>query len=132
MLEIESLLRILSDKGTLEIFNYIANNTKVRSETLRDKYGFSVKQFYSRMEKLLECGLVRRKVGVYILSAFGIVVYQNKLKMDAAIKEYHSLKAVDSIISTDELSLDVREEIISKIVTDNEVKTALLGALSAS
>ena len=126
MLDTESLLGVLSDKGTLEIFNFIANNTNVRSQTLRDKYGFSVKQFYSRIEKLLEYGLVKRKVKVYTLSSFGTVVYQNKLKMDAAIKEYHSLKMVDSIIAIDELSPDVREKIISKIVTDNDVKTALL------
>jgi hypothetical protein len=110
----------------LEIFDFIADNTNVRSQTLRDYYGFSVKQFYSRIVKLLEYGLVRRKLGVYTLSSFGSVVYQNKLKMDAAIKEYHSLKAVDSIIATDELSPDVREQLINKIVSDHDVKTALL------
>ena len=126
MLETESILRVLSDKGTLEIFDFIADNINVRSRTLRDNYGFSMKQFYSRIEKLLEYGLVRRKHGVYTLSSFGSVVYLNKLKMDAAIKEYNSLKAVDSILATDELSPDVRKKIINKIVSDHDVRTALL------
>jgi predicted transcriptional regulator len=110
----------------LEIFDFIADNTNVRSQTLRDYYGFSVKQFYSRIVKLLEYGLVRRKLGVYTLSSFGSVVYQNKLKMDAAIKEYNSLKAIDTIKAANELAPDIREKIIRNIVTDNDIKTALL------
>jgi predicted transcriptional regulator len=130
VLDTENLLGILSDKGTLEILNFIANNTNVRSQTLRDRFRFSVKQFYSRMERLLEYGLIKREVGVYTLTSFGTVVFLNTLKINAAIKEYHSLKAVDSIIATPELSPDIREKIISKIVADNDVKTALLNVTS--
>jgi hypothetical protein len=59
---------------------------------------------------------------VYTLSSFGTVVYQNNLKMDAAIKEYNSLKAIHTIKAAN----DIREKIIRNIVTDNDIKTALL------
>ena len=42
-------------------------------------------------------GLVNRKSGVFTLSSFGIVVYQNKLRIDAAIREYNNLRALDTI-----------------------------------
>jgi predicted transcriptional regulator len=126
VLDTESLLGVLSDKSTLEIFTFIANNANVRSQTLRDTYGFSMKQYYSRIQRLLGYGLVKRNLGAYTLSSFGTVVYQNKLKMDAAIKEYNSLKAIDTIKAANELAPDIREKIIRNIVTDNDIKTALL------
>ena len=126
MLDTESLLGILSDKGTLEIFNSIANNTNVRSRTLRVKYGFTMKQYYSRIQKLLAYGLVKRKLGMYTLSTFGTVVYQNTLRMDAAIKEYDNLKAIDTIKASNELSENIRQKIINDIVTDNDIKSTLL------
>ena len=126
MLDTDQLLRILSDKGTLEILNFVANNTDVRRETLRDKFGFSIKQYYSRIQRLMEYGLVNRKSGVFTLSSFGIIVYQNKLRIDAAIREYNNLKAIDAIKATNKLAPEIREKVISNIVTDDDVKTALL------
>ena len=67
VLDTGSLLGILSDKGNLENFSSISNNTNVRSRTLRVKYGFTMKQYYSRIQKLLAYGLVKRKLGVYTL-----------------------------------------------------------------
>ena len=126
VLDTESLLEILSDKGTFEIFNFIANNANVRSQPLLETFGFSTKQYYSRIQKLLAYGLVKRNLGVYSLSSFGMVVYQNKLRMDAAVKEYQSLKAIDAIKGANELAPDIRKKIISNIVTDTDVRTALL------
>ena len=126
VLDTGSLLGILSDKGTLENFSSISNNTNVRSRTLRVKYGFTMKQYYSRIQKLLAYGLVKRKLGVYTLSTFGTVVYQNTLRMDAAIKEYDNLKAIDTIKASNELSENIRQKIINDIVTDNEIKSTLL------
>jgi predicted transcriptional regulator len=130
VLNTDNVFGILSDRGTLEIFNFIANNRYVRSQALRDTFGFSVKQYYSRMQRLLVSGIIRRKVGVYSLSAFGTVVYRNKMIMDAAIKEYNSLKALDSLIGSNELPSDIMEKIISNIVTNNDIKMALLNKVS--
>ena len=74
----------------------------------------------------MEYGLVNRKSGVFTLSSFGIVVYQNKLRIDAPIREYNNLKAIDAIKATNKLTPDIREKVICNIVTDDDVKTALL------
>ena len=127
MLDTEHLLQILSDKGTSEILNFVANNTNVTRQTLRDEFGFSIKQYYSRIQKLRGYGLVNRKSGVFTLSSFCIVVYQNRLRIDAAIREYNNLKAIDTIkAANNKLAPDIREKIISNIVNDSDVRTALL------
>lgn len=90
-----------------------------------------MKQYYSRMQRLLGYGLVKRKLGTYSLSSFGRLVYQIKLRMDAAIKEYYSLKAVDFVKESKELPEEVRKKIISNIVIDDDIKIAMLGATTS-
>ena len=94
-----SMLRILADKHCLNILTVIANDGNVASHTLQSTIGFSKKQHYSRTQQLIECGLVKRKHGIFSLTSFGKVIYRSKLKIDAAFKEYYTLKAVDSILA---------------------------------
>lgn len=86
----------------------------MRSQTLRSMYGFSMKQYYSRMQRLLAYGLVKRKLGTYSLSSFGRLVYQIKLK------------AVDFVKEPMELPEEDRKK-ISNIVIDDDIKIAMLG-----
>ncbi len=120
------VLELLSDKGTLEIFNAIANNGNIYGQSLQSMNGFSKKQYYSRTQRLLIQGLVKRKHGIFSLTSFGQVVYHSKFRLDAAVKEYYRLKAVDSISASKEMS-EVRKEIIENIVSDNDIKMVLLG-----
>ena len=122
-----SILRVLADKYCLKILTVIANDGNVASHTLQSTNGFSKKQHYSRTQQLIECGLVKRKHGIFSLTSFGKVVYRSKLKIDAAFKEYYTLKAVDSILATREISDRNRKELINNIVNDNGIKMILLG-----
>ena len=97
MLDVTDVLELLSDKGTLEIFSAIADSENIRSKGLQSMNGFSKKQYYSRTQRLLTHGLVKRKFGIFSITSFGKVVYHTKLRLDAAVKEYYRLKAVDSI-----------------------------------
>ena len=127
MLDVADVLELLSDKGTLEIFNVIANNGNIHGQSLQSMNGFSKKQYYSRTQRLLTQGLVKRKLGIFSLTSFGQVVYHSKLRLDTAVKEYYRLKAVDSISASKEMSEEVRKEIIENIVSDNDIKMILLG-----
>ena len=122
-----NILRILADKHCLKILTVIANDGNVASHTLQSTIGFSKKQHYSRTQQLIECGLVKRKLGIFSLTSFGKVIYRSKLKIDAAFKEYYTLKAVDSILATKEISDRNRKELINNIVIDNGIKMVLLG-----
>ena len=122
-----SMLRILADKYCLKILTVIANDGNVASHTLQSTTGFSKKQHYSRTQQLIECGLVKRKHGIFSLTSFGKVIYRSKLKIDATFKEYYTLKAVDSILATKEINDRHRKELINNIVNDNGIKMILLG-----
>ncbi len=122
-----SILRVLADKHCLKILTVIVNEGNVTSRTLQSTIGFSKKQHYSRTQQLIECGLVKRKHGIFSLTSFGKVIYCSKLKIDAAFKEYYTLKAVDSILATKEITERNRKELINNIVIDNGIKMVLLG-----
>ncbi len=122
-----SILRVLAEKNRLKILTVIANEGNVASPILRSTNGFSKKQHYSRTQQLIECGLVKRKHGIFSLTSFGKVIYRSKLKIDAAFKEYYTLKAVDSILATKEITERNRKELINNIVIDNGIKMVLLG-----
>ena len=122
-----SILRVLADKHCLKILTVIANDGNVDSNTLQATSGFSKKQHYSRTQQLLESGLVTRKHGIFSLTSFGKVIYRSKLEIDAAFKEYYTLKAVDSILGTKGISDRNKKELINNIVIDNDIKMVLLG-----
>ena len=126
-----SILKVLADKHCLKILTVIANDGNVASHTLQSTSGFSKKQHYSRTEQLIECGLVKRNHRIFSLTSFGKVIYRSKLKIDAAFKEYYTLKAVDSILATNEITERNRKKLINSIVIDNGIKMVLLGNQSS-
>ena len=87
-----NILRVLADKHCLDILTIIANDGNVASHTLQSTTGFSKKQHYSRTQQLVECGLVKRKHGIFSLTAFGKVIYHSKLKIDAALQRILHIK----------------------------------------
>ena len=60
------------------------------------------------------------------MTAFGKIVYSNKLKIDAALKNYWSLKAVDALEVTNKINSESRKTLIRELVKDNVIKDILL------
>ena len=127
MLEVFDILKLLYDRSTLELFNIIASKGKIDGKSLQSINGFTKKRYYSRTQRLTENRLVKRQSGIFSLTSFGKVIYNRKLMLDAAVKEYYGLKAVDSIRGTKEISEEKSRELINNIITDNRIKTVLLG-----
>ena len=123
-LKVSYILRVLSDNITLDLFNKIAIESKINSKQLMN--GFTRKPFYSRIQRLIVIGLVKRSLGFLSLTSFGKVIYHCKLKIDAGLREFYNLKAVDTINSSDEMSEDVKQELIKSIVNDEHIKVVLL------
>ena len=100
------IFHAISDQDSLQIFNFIATEKKkkINSQTLQALNGLTRKQYYSRMHELMKFGLVKRTFGVYQLTAFGKIVYSSKLKIDAAFKNHWSLKALDSLETTNKIN----------------------------
>jgi hypothetical protein len=80
--------------------NLILFNTIVlasgNADTLKTTLKLTRRQYYSRMSRLVNAGLVIRKKGNFFLSSFGRLVYDAQLIIGKAIENYWKLKAIDS------------------------------------
>ena len=75
---------------------------------------------------MLQVGLVKRNKGSFSLTNFGAVVFHAQLVIEAGIKNYWKLKAVDSIQSTGEIGEQERNMLIKTILNDNTIEKILV------
>src|SRR5688572_30556467 len=96
---IEDIFEALSDNKALVLFNTIAlsdvdndgNQISIR------KLGLTRRQYYSRLLRLTENGLITRKSGRYCLTLLGKIVYEIHVMMCEVLKYHWKLKALESI-----------------------------------
>lgn len=123
-----AILNAIFEKRASNILKSIASAT-TSSDILISKLKLTRKQYYSRMALLVQNGLVKRQRGRYLLTAFGKVVYNAQLNLEArienALDNYWKLKAIDSL----EASSYPREEdnnVISTLIDNAEIRSVLL------
>ena len=117
----------ISNQDSLMIFSFIATEKKkkINSKAIQSSNGLTKKQYYSRIYELTKFGLVKRTLGIYELTSLGKIVYSSKLKIDAAFKNYWTLKAVDSI-EANKVNSDARKALVKEVVKDKVIKDILL------
>jgi len=120
-------LGAISNQDSLMIFSFIATEKKkkINSKAIQSSNGLTKKQYYSRIYELTKFGLVKRTLGIYELTSLGKIVYSSKLKIDAAFKNYWTLKAVDSI-EANKVNSDARKALVKEVVKDKVIKDILL------
>jgi hypothetical protein len=94
-LSIADVLKVISDDNSLVLFNTVALGLGT-ADTLKTTLKLTRRQYYSRMSRLVNAGLVIRKKGNFFLSSFGRLVYDAQLIIGKAIENYWKLKAIDS------------------------------------
>jgi hypothetical protein len=122
---VEDVLHAISDIKSLDMFCFIAKQS-VDSHVLKQTEGLSTKQYYSRIEDLLDVGLIKRKKGRLTITAFGAVVYHAQLVIESGIKNYWKLKAVDSIQSSTDIGEQERVKLIKNILGDTRIERILV------
>jgi len=93
------------------------------------KFGITRKQYYLKMNRLIDAGLVTKKRSIYFLTSFGKVVYQSNLLIGQAVENYWKLKAIDSLESTisyNDLSAEERKKLIDTLIKSSSIKNILL------
>jgi len=99
------------------------------TDAVMTRLGFTRKQYYSRIKRLLDAGLVMRKSGKYFLTSFGEVVYESYMLIGQAIENYWKLKAIDSIetlLPDKDLSAEERKSLIDNLIKSDNIKNILL------
>jgi predicted transcriptional regulator len=121
-----SLLFAISDKKSSNIFKSIAS-ARSNTDILITQLKLTRKQYYSRMSRLIQAGLVKRQKGRYLLTAFGKVIYSAQMNLEAkienALTNYWKLKAIDSLEMP---SREETEKVISALIDNEEIKSVLM------
>jgi predicted transcriptional regulator len=121
----EALLDVMSDNGASNIFKRMAAESS--SDILITRLKFSSKQYYERISRLIKAGLVKREEGRYLPTEFGKAIHDAhrnlETKIESALKDYWKFKAIDSMSF---YSRQHQEEIISKLIENDEIKNILL------
>ena len=95
------ILAVIGDEKSLNLFNSIAAKG-ISIEDLLNEHKMSRKQYYLRISKFIETGMIKRKDGKYILTLFGKVINEVQLILLELIKSHWQPEAVDSLDSMEE------------------------------
>jgi hypothetical protein len=120
-----SILGAISDNRASNILKNIASADS-NSDILITELKLTRKQYYSRMSCLIKAGLVKRRRGRYLLTAFGKVIYSAQMsleaKIESALNNYWKLKAIDSLEMP---SREENDKVISMLIDNQEIKDLL-------
>jgi hypothetical protein len=137
---IEDILKALSDNKALVLFNTIAltpdiNNNDGNQISIR-KLGLTRRQYYSRLSRLTETGLIRRYNGRYSLTLLGKMIYDIHVTTSKVLSYHWKLKAIESIQMSVPGCARLPEEEFSKVVdtliSDYEIKDMVTKAIAHS
>ena len=120
-----NVLRTIGDDKSMDIFKTIAQGT-IDSENLKSKTKLTRKQYYSRLSRMTKAGLVRKKSGKYLLTAFGKVVFDAEATVENALESYWKLRAIDSLEMSNELPKEEQQKLIDALLDNQELKGILV------
>jgi predicted transcriptional regulator len=73
------------------------------------------KQYYARLAKMKESGIITKKYGKYTQTTFGKIVYEAQKSVEGALANFWELKAIDSL-ETPDLSEEERQKFIGTLL----------------
>jgi len=111
---------------SLDLYKSIATSNGEKGEDLLEKAKITRKQYYSRLSNMTKAGLIKRKNGLYSLTAFGKVVYDSETAIENAFNIYWKLKAIDSIGISNELPKEEYSKIVDALIDNYEIKDMLI------
>ena len=118
------VLKSISDDASIELFVLIAKQHS-DSELLRSETKMTRKQYYSRMSRLMEAGLIKRKHGKHTLTTFGKIVYHAQITIENATNSYWKLKAIDSLEMSNDLPVEERKKLVDNLIQNDGIREIL-------
>jgi hypothetical protein len=123
MSSVEGILKTISNKDALYLFDTIALTGSCDNRELTKGRKFTYKQYYSRMHALRKAGLIKRKNSIYSLTSCGKVVYHTKKLIENGLNNIWKLKAIDSLeIFDDGFPKEEYSNIVSIILKNQKIK----------
>jgi predicted transcriptional regulator len=114
----------LSDEQSIKLFTVIASEG-IDGLELRNKIPLTRKQYYSRLSRMIRAGLIKRRSGKLVLTAFGKIVFESQKIVEAADSNQWKLKVLDSIDLSDELPREERRKLLDNLIESKQIKEIL-------
>jgi predicted transcriptional regulator len=137
-LSVESVFSAISDNKSLSLFNIIAIMSSSpasyvgnsNGEILISRMNLTRKQYYTRINRLVDAGLITRKRARFVLTSLGRVVYETYKTIGVAIQNRWKLEAIDSIQTSQlasRMPTEERQKLINTLLGDcDKIRDILL------
>jgi predicted transcriptional regulator len=117
---------ILADRHSLKILKMAYTGFKASGNTYAS--GLSKKQFYVRLKRLRDIGLVEKRDTTYRTTTFGSLIYNGHIKtLEEILTNYWNLKAVDVLKSRQDFPLQQKERVIDEIIKGTSLRGIVNG-----
>ncbi len=117
----ERLFSILADRHSLSIMKLAYSGLKPSAN-----YGtkLSKKQFYVRLARLRDAGLIEKRDGFYRTTTLGSIVFNGHIKtVEEVLGNYWKLKAIDVLKSRQDFPLSQKESVINEIIDSSGLRS---------
>jgi hypothetical protein len=138
MISTLDLLSALSDDKALILFNTIALGKCYDFKILIKNMGITQSQYYSRLRRISNMGLVKRENGKYRVTTLGNVVYEAVSMVGKALNYYWALNAIELVLSSSPAADPMEDKsmltsmLIDNLIDDNQLKKILTNTPTAS
>jgi len=118
----EDIFAILGDKQSVEILD-AASGGFLSSNGIPNQ---TKKQYYVRLKRLVDIGLIEKQRRIYKLTSFGSIVYENHLKtMEKIIPNYWQIKSFDILKNRNDFPIGQNEKITNEYVETTGLKDVI-------
>lgn len=118
---IDGIFSVLADRHSVNILKLAYSGFRASSNAYVGN--ISKKQFYVRLKRLRDAGLIEKRGNVYITTTFGSLVYNSHIKtLEEMLASFWSLKAVDVLKGRQDFPLHQKESVINEILQSSNLK----------
>ena len=137
-LSVEAVFSAISDNKSLSLFNIIGIMSSHASddagqptgEILISRMNLTRRQYYTRISRLVDAGLITKKRARFVLTSLGRVVYETHKTIGVAIQNRWKLQAIDSMQTSqlaNRMPTEERQKLINTLVGDcDKIRDILL------
>jgi hypothetical protein len=123
---IGQVFSILADSHSLHIIKMAYSGFSASAGSY--KGNLSKKQFYVRLKRLRDLGLIEKRDSVYRTTTFGSLIYNGHIKtLEDILANYWNLKAIDVLKSRQDFPLQQKEKVIDEIIRNSNLKSIVNG-----
>ncbi|MCL4436651.1 MAG: hypothetical protein M1387_08065 [Thaumarchaeota archaeon] len=120
--KLESVLAALADEHSLKLFKQ-ASTELIGGRGAPEKVGLTKKQFYTRLHRLIDLGLVERSGLSYRQTTLGSMVNNLQVKpLEESLAEYWNFLAIDEIKKSEAIPRQEQEKITRSILGKTALK----------